>query len=46
VNQAVLAYVHPEHVEGEMCHAEELAQWRGLKSELDEMWSYVGKTAA
>ena len=29
----------------EICRADELAQRRGLRSELDEMWSYVGKKA-
>ena len=29
----------------EICRAEELDQRRGLTSELDEMWSYVGKKA-
>ncbi len=29
-----------------MCRAEELEQRRGLTSELDETWSYVGKKAA
>jgi len=29
----------------ELCRADELAQGRGLSSELDEMWSYVGKKA-
>ena len=43
VNQAVLKHLHPEHVEIEICRAEELEQRRGLTSELDEMWSYVGK---
>jgi len=43
VNHAVLTHLHPEHVEVEICRAEELAQRRGLTSELDEMWSYVGK---
>ena len=46
MNQAVLQHLHPEHVEVEICRAEELAQRRGLTSELDEMWSYVGKKAA
>jgi len=32
-------------VEVEICRADELAQRRGLASELDEMWSYVGKKA-
>ena len=35
----------PEQVEVEICRADELAQRRGLRSELDEMWSYVGKKA-
>ena len=43
MNQAVLQHLHPEHVEVEICRADELAQRRGLTSELDEMWSYVGK---
>jgi insertion element IS1 protein InsB len=46
VNQAVLKHLHPEYVEVELCRADELAQRRGLTSELDEMWSYVGKKAA
>jgi insertion element IS1 protein InsB len=45
VNDAVLAYVHPAHVEVEICRADELEGHRGLSSELDEMWSYVGKKA-
>ena len=45
MNQAVLQHLHPEHVEVEICRAEELAQRRGLTSELDEMWSSVGKKA-
>src|SRR4029434_3609349 len=45
VNKAVLKYLHPEQVEVEICRADELAQRRGLTSELDEMWSYVGKKA-
>jgi insertion element IS1 protein InsB len=32
-------------VEVESCRADELAQRRGLTSELDAMWSYVGKKA-
>jgi len=43
VNQTVLQHLRPEHVEVEICRADELAQRRGLTSELDEMWSYVGK---
>ena len=45
MNQAVLKPLHPEHVEIEICRADELAQRRGVASELDEMWSYVGKKA-
>ena len=45
MNQVVLKQLHPEHVEIEICRADELAQRRGLDSELDEMWSYVGKKA-
>jgi insertion element IS1 protein InsB len=45
VNHTVLAHVHPEQVEVEMCRAEELARRRGLTSELGEMWSSVGKKA-
>jgi insertion element IS1 protein InsB len=41
----VLKQLHPEHVEIEICRADELAQRRGVASELDEMWSYVGKKA-
>jgi IS1 transposase len=32
-------------VEVALCRAEALTQRRGLSSELDEMWSYVGKKA-
>ena len=45
MNQAVLQSLHPEQVEVEMCRADELARRHGLTSELDEMWSYVGKKA-
>jgi insertion element IS1 protein InsB len=37
--------VHPAHVEVEICRADELEARRGRSSELDEMWSYVGKKA-
>jgi len=43
VKQVVLQHLHPEHVEVEICRVDELAQRRGLTSELDEMWSDVGK---
>ena len=45
MNKAVLQHLSPEHVEIEISRADELAQRRGLTSELDEMWSYVGKKA-
>jgi insertion element IS1 protein InsB len=41
----MLQQLSPEHVEVERCRAEELDWRRGLTSELDEMWSYVGKKA-
>jgi insertion element IS1 protein InsB len=43
VNRGVLRHLHPEHVEIEICRADERAQRRGLASELDEMWAYVAK---
>ena len=43
MNNAVLQHLSPEHVEIEMCRADELAQRRGLTSEMDEMWSFVEK---
>jgi len=43
VNQTVLKHLHLAHVEVEICRADELERRRGLRSELDEMWSYVGK---
>jgi insertion element IS1 protein InsB len=41
VNHALLAIVNPDHVEVEICRADELDQRLGLSSELDEMWSFV-----
>jgi insertion element IS1 protein InsB len=41
----VLPSGHPEQVAVEICRAEELEPRRGLRAELDEMWSYVGKKA-
>ena len=41
MNHALLAIVNPDHVEVEICRADELNQRRGLSSELDEMWSFV-----
>ena len=43
MNQAILQHLHPAHVEVEICRADELAQRRGVASELDEMWAYVAK---
>ncbi len=45
MNHAVLAHVKPEQIEVEIWRADELEMHRGLSSELDEMWSYVGKKA-
>ncbi len=45
MNHAVLAHVKPEQIEVEIWRADELEMQRGLSSELDEMWSYVGKKA-
>jgi insertion element IS1 protein InsB len=45
VNHAALAQVKPEQIAVEICRADERARPRGLSSELDEMWSYVGKKA-
>jgi insertion element IS1 protein InsB len=41
VNQAVLAVVNPAQIEVEIWRADELEVRRGLRSELDEMWSFV-----
>jgi insertion element IS1 protein InsB len=45
VNQAVLQSLPPEQAEVEIGRADQLARRRGLTSELDEMWSYMGKKA-
>jgi insertion element IS1 protein InsB len=45
VNHAVLAYVKPEQIAVEIRRADELEVRCGLSSELDEMWSYVGRKA-
>jgi insertion element IS1 protein InsB len=45
VNQVVLQYLHLEQVEVESCRAEEHDHRRGLTSELNAMWRYVGKKA-
>ena len=41
----MLQHLHPAQVEVAIYRADELTQRRGLTSELDEMWSYVGKKA-
>jgi len=41
----MLASVPAKHVEVEIDRADELERRRGLHSELDDMWSYVGKKA-
>lgn len=45
MNHTLLQHLHPEHVEVEICRADELEQRRGLCSELDEMWSFVAQKA-
>jgi insertion element IS1 protein InsB len=45
VNEAVLKHLHPAQVAVDICRADALAQRRGLTSELEEMWRYVGKKA-
>jgi hypothetical protein len=45
VNHSVLVHLKPEQIEVEICRADELEVHRGLSSELDEMWSYVGMKA-
>ena len=41
MNHRVLAVLHPEQVEVEIWRADKLEVCRGLRSELDEMWSFV-----
>jgi len=41
VKHGVLAFLHPEQVEVEIWRADELEVCRGLRSELDEMGSFV-----
>lgn len=43
MNYALLAFLHPEQIEVKIRRANEFAVCRGLRSELDEMWSYVAK---
>ena len=41
----MLQHLHLAQVEVAIYRTDELTQRRGLTSELDEMWSYVGKQA-
>jgi len=41
VHHAVLAVFNPAQVEVEIWRSDELEVRRGLRSELDEMWSFV-----
>jgi insertion element IS1 protein InsB len=41
VNHAVLQHLNPAQVEVAICRADALEVRRGLRSELDEMWSFV-----
>ena len=43
MNHAVLANLHPEHVEVAIYRADELEARCERSAELDEMWSFVGK---
>jgi hypothetical protein len=43
VHQAVVQHLPTVHVEVERCRADELEERRGLRSALDELWSFVGK---
>jgi insertion element IS1 protein InsB len=43
VNHAVLRLLNPEQVEVKICRADDLEEHCGLSSELDEMWSFVGR---
>ena len=45
MNQTVLTSVSAAHVEVGICRVDELERHRGLRSELDDMWSSVGKKA-
>ena len=45
MNHRVLQHLRPEQVEVEIWRADELEVYRGLSSELDEMWSYVRRKA-
>ena len=43
MNHVLLAIMNPEQIEVEIWRADELEVRRGLRSELDEMWSFVAR---
>lgn len=43
MNQVVLQQLNPEQVEVDICQVEQPEETEEPESELDEMWSYVGK---
>ena len=43
MNHVLLASLNPEQIEVEIWRADELEVYRGLSSELDEMWSFVAR---
>lgn len=43
MNPYVLQQLNPEQVEVDICRVEQPEKTEGPESELDEMWSYVGK---
>ena len=43
MNHVLLAILNPEQIEVEIWRADELEVRRGLSSELDEMWLFVGR---
>jgi len=43
VNLAALKHLNPEQVEVDICLVQLPEEVEGTESELDEMWSYVGK---
>lgn len=45
MNQALLQQLNPEQVQEDICLVELQAEAQGPESELDQMWSYVGKKA-
>ena len=43
MNRSVLHHLHPEQIAVDICCVEDLTPQEGPASELDEMWSCVGK---